>query len=621
MPRLGRVPRSLLIGGLALLSTGAAPFTERSSARTSDRPEAIKAVSDLRNALERRASPSELRRLQRALGKAGPAGGLNGYGMALLLAGSPGDALYVLSVAAAGFPDDFLAFNNLGAVLNNLGQYRLARPLLRYADALSPDNPMVLSNLGAAELGEGRSAEAEKLFSRAVKIAPNHPQANYVLGRLALRRNDLAAARRHLEVSLDGSYTAAAAKALKDVDRALRRSGSAKAEPPGALPPVPLLAAEAGKDALVRLPMVQAGNSAECVSARKWLYAEREKYAAMATATLAELRPYLTAGPGSRPPGESAAASAQPSGARVLRLTPDKAKRGQKGAELWLERLSGSRERFLRDIHARSMEALRIHGELDKAWLAEEEQCLKLEPNARGRCLDEVKRRSCARHAQTFDGEALAVSEAYAQFAPAWEAAALAYHRTVNYWASFIPDPAEAARARIGARGAILQNIDQIVGDMHLMYAVLSPDESCLTTPPPAQSIEGELRLEDFKVPCTFPGLGLDLAVVSFHVDCTTVTVGGDIGVAAVELEWNFVEKTGTLFIGAETGFEAGKLVSAEASARAGLVLSFDGDSMTDIGLEARASAGIRLGQVLTADRADAEAGVRIGLNSTPTFF
>jgi len=42
---------------------------------------------------------------------------------------------------------------------------------------------------------------------------------------------------------------------------------------------------------------------------------------------------------------------------------------------------------------------------------------------------------------------------------------------------------------------------------------------------------------------------------------------------------------------------------------------------MTDIGLEARASAGIRLGQVLTADRADAEAGVRIGLNSTPTFF
>ncbi len=42
MPRLGRGPRSLLIGGLVLLSTGAAPFTERSSARTSDRPEAIK---------------------------------------------------------------------------------------------------------------------------------------------------------------------------------------------------------------------------------------------------------------------------------------------------------------------------------------------------------------------------------------------------------------------------------------------------------------------------------------------------------------------------------------------------------------------------------------------------
>jgi|GEM_PF-1624225 len=611
----------LLIGGLILLVVGSAPYTGRSSTRTSDRPEAIKAVSDLRITLERRASPAGLRRLQQALAKAGPASALNGYGMALLLAGSPGDALYVLSAAAAGAPDDFLAFNNLGAVLNNLGQYQRARPLLRYADELSPDNPMVLSNLGAAELGEGRSAEAEKLFSRAVKIAPNHPQANYALGRLARRRNDLAAARRHLDASLDSSYTAAAAEALKDVDRALRRSGSAKAEAPGAQPPVPFLAAEAGKEASVRLPMVQAGNSAECIAARRALETEGKMKAAWAMTLNEELRRLLPIGPQARPSGGAATAAAPASGARVLRLTPDKAKRGLRGAELWLERLSKSRERFVGDIHARWMEAVRKRGELEKAGLAEEERCRTLEPKLRGLCLEEVKRRACARHAQTFDGEALAVSEAYAQFAPAWEAEALAYHRAVNYWASFIPDPVEAARTRLGARGAILTNYSQIVDQMLFMFSALAPHESCLKTPPPAQSIEGELRLEDFKVPCTFPGLGLDLAVVSFHIDCTTVTVGGDIGIAAVELEWNFVEKTGTLFIGAEAGLEAGKLVSAGTSARAGLVLSFDGESMTDIGLEAKASVGMKLGEALTTDLGGASAGFRIGLNSTPTFF
>lgn len=546
---------------------------------------------------------------------------LNGYGMALLLAGSPGDALYVLSAAAAGAPDDFLAFNNLGAVLNNLGQYQRARPLLRYADELSPDNPMVLSNLGAAELGEGRSAEAERFYARAVKIAPKHPQANYALGQLARRRNDLEAARRHLDASLDGSYTAAAAEALKEVDRALRRSGAAKAEAAEAPPPVPFLAAEAGQEALVRLPMVRAGDSAECIAARRALESEVKKKAAWAKALNEELLRSLPLGPKARPSGEDAKGAAPGSGERVLRLTPDKAKRGLRKAELWGEHLSRLREHYVRDIHARWMEALRKRGELDRAGLAEEEKCRTLEPKLRGRCLEEVKRRACARHAQTFDGEALAVSEAYAQFAPDWEAAALAYHRTVNHWASFIPDPAEAARTRLNARSAILTNYSQIADQMLFMFSALAPHESCLKAPPPAQSIEGELRLEDFKVPCTFPGLGLDLAVVSFHVDCTTVTVGGDIGFAAVELEWNFVEKTGTLFIGAEAGFEAGKLVSAEATAKAGLVLSFDGDSMTDIGLAAEASVGMSLGEVLTTDLGGGSAGLRIGLNSTPSRF
>ncbi len=626
-----RIFAGAVVCGLFAVAAGPAPNriapsshiapVSGSLAGASIKADALRAVEGLRAYLESRAAPGSLRRLREAMRKAPSANALNGYGMALLLSGSPGDALYVLCEAAARGQEDFLPFNNLGALLNDLGQYERALPFLRYADSLSPDNPMVLSNLGTADLGAGRAGDAEALFARAVKIAPNHPQANFALGQLARRRNDLPTARERLNASLEGSYTAGAAKALREVDRALRRSGAAKVEAAGSPPPVPAQAAEAGKDAQVRLPVVRTNNSAECISARRALEAEIKRIGSVALAWNEEMRRLLTVGPQAQTfrPAETTPASAV--GAKELRLKPEKAKRGLQGAEPWLERLSKSKEQFLEGIHARWMDALHKRDELAKEAFVEEERCRTLAPAVRGRCLEEVKRRYCARHAQTFDEEALAVSEACAQFAPEWEAKALAYYRTVNYWASFIPDSAEATRTRIGARLAILRYYSEIVDQIYFMYTALAPDESCLQTPPPAQSIEGELRLEDFKVPCTFIGLGLDLGVVSFSVDCTTVTVGGDIGLAAVELEWNFVEKTGTLFVGAEASFDPGRGLSFEAAARAGIVLSFDGDSMTDIGLEAKASVGMKLGEVLTAGMGGGSAGARIGLNSGPSFF
>jgi len=72
--------------------------------------------------------------------------------MTLFLKNMPMNALVVLTEAARRSPDDFLPFNNLGAILNNFGQYEMALILLRYADELSPDNAMVLSNLGVTEL-------------------------------------------------------------------------------------------------------------------------------------------------------------------------------------------------------------------------------------------------------------------------------------------------------------------------------------------------------------------------------------------------------------------------------------------------------------------------------------
>ncbi len=608
------VVAAFIAGCLLLVNSGASSKAEAPISESA----ALRAASDLKTYLESRAAAEPLRRLEEIMRKASAKNALNGYAMALMLAGSPGDALYVLCEAAACSPRDFLPFNNLGALLNDLGQYERALAFLRYADELSPDNPMVLSNRGMAELGQGRAGEAEKLFKRAVALAPKHPQANFALGMMARRRNELDAAERLLNASLDGSYTSAAAEALGDLRRAARRSGASKARPAKEPPPVPPLATQAGQATRVKLLTVELPNSASAIAARKAFEAELERLGPAVQAMQTEALGFVSQ---AREEAQRTSTEARPSpggGAKIFRLTPDKAKRGLQSAELWWDRLKGIENAFLADIDARIREALSARGELEKAAFAEEMKCGSLPAGSqRNNCREEVRRRACARHFEMFDPIAPEIAALYARFAPQWEAAAEAYHRTVNYWASFIPDPMEAARTRAGARSGPLNEYGAaILPRMVMMTAALAPHQSCLSAPPPSQSIEGELRLEDFKVPCSMPGLGLDLVIVSFHVDCTAVTVAGDFGPLAIELEWDFVRKTGTLFLGAEAGIEAGMGLAFESSLRTGVVLSFDRDSMTDIGLELKAEVGIKLGEVLSADRGGAEAGVRIGLNS-----
>ena len=134
--------------------------------------------------------------------------------------------------------------------------------------------------------------------------------------------------------------------------------------------------------------------------------------------------------------------------------------------------------------------------------------------------------------------------------------------------------------------------------------------------PPPT----GELRIEDFVVPCEFPGIDLSFDGASLSIDCTKVTIGGEVGPVVGELEWDFVQKTGTLFLGVGAEVEAGKLISVGASARLGMVLSFDREGFTDIGLKADADMGASWDLPgRSIDIVKAGGAGQVGLNSAPS--
>jgi tetratricopeptide (TPR) repeat protein len=230
-----------------LISLCGAPDAYPAGGAPALKAEALKAAGDLRARLEKSTAAEPLRQLQQAIRSLKSANEINSYGMMLMLAGAPKNALIVLTAALQAAPDHFLAFNNLGAMLNNLGQFKTALPLLKYADSIAPNNPMVLSNLGNSWIGSGNIDEAERLYRRAVALAPKHPEANYALGVLAGRRGDTRAAEDFLNRSLDGSFTDIASKALRSLRRDSRRSAagsdkSAKTPAPTIpMPPAPIL--------------------------------------------------------------------------------------------------------------------------------------------------------------------------------------------------------------------------------------------------------------------------------------------------------------------------------------------------------------------------------------------
>ncbi|MBN1569195.1 MAG: hypothetical protein JXA73_15195 [Acidobacteria bacterium] len=583
------------------------------------RTDALKTVGDLRASLEARAQAAPLRRLSQTMKSVGSARELNGYGMTLFLARMPANALIVLTEAARRSPDDFLPFNNLGAILNNLGQYEKALILLRYADRLSPNNAMVLSNLGVAELGRRREKEAEALFLRAIARAPNHPEANYALGALSARRGDAQAAQQYLNSSLEGAFTPKAARALKSLEKESRRAAgkqrSTKRDRPSAQPPpVPQQASKENEKLRLVLPMIEAESLPEFVGAQKTYQAEADAAYAIGKPLVLGLRDL--ANPLNQVPAEAAVQK----GRIVIALADGKAKRGFENASLWYSALEDLNNEYATHVTGMMKKLTAIGAEHHQIYETELKKCLPLRGRARDACEAEAKRRACGRYFEAFEPLFQEFKKAYESFVPRWQTAAEGYIRTADYWASFYADPLEAKGRRLDARVESARQYAGIVAYLDGMSNAFGPPLSvCFQMPKPPPPT-GELRLEDFVVPCSFSGIDLSFDGVAVGIDCTSVTIGGELGPLVGELEWNFVEKTGTLFIGVGGEITAGKLISVGASAKLGLVLSFDRENFTDIGLKGEAEMGASLAVPGHAiDIAKAGRNEQIGLNSAPS--
>lgn len=105
---------------------------------------------------------------------------------------------------AADKYNDFRAWNNLGVVNANEGDYASAKTNFEKASRLNNSNPQVLNNLGVVALADGKKAEAAKLFA-----ASTAPEAKYNKGLVELANGNYSAA----AASLDG-YNKALAELL-----------------------------------------------------------------------------------------------------------------------------------------------------------------------------------------------------------------------------------------------------------------------------------------------------------------------------------------------------------------------------------------------------------------------
>jgi Flp pilus assembly protein TadD len=95
-------------------------------------------------------------------------------GMALLQAGSPGEAAQTFRKVLSRFSQDTGALTGLGIALIQLGQPAAALDPLRKSVSITPD-AHTFRTLGVAENLLGQNAQAEADYSRGLSIAPNDP--------------------------------------------------------------------------------------------------------------------------------------------------------------------------------------------------------------------------------------------------------------------------------------------------------------------------------------------------------------------------------------------------------------------------------------------------------------
>lgn len=100
------------------------------------------------------------------------------------------------------YPDQWLAWNNLGAMLQGAGLPEKAIPVLQYCLARQPQHTIVLNNLGQCYLQLGDLAAGRTFLQQCLSVAPLNPDANHSMGMISLYEKNEAAARAYFEKAL-----------------------------------------------------------------------------------------------------------------------------------------------------------------------------------------------------------------------------------------------------------------------------------------------------------------------------------------------------------------------------------------------------------------------------------
>ncbi len=121
-------------------------------------------------------------------------------------------------------PECWMAYNNLGNLLRNRGEFQLARVQLEEALRVRPDLYKVHYNLGNVLWDLRLPADAMRAYERALEVKPDYPDAHNHLGRVLLSQGRRTEALRHLQeaLRLDPEYHDARnnlGMALRDLGR------------------------------------------------------------------------------------------------------------------------------------------------------------------------------------------------------------------------------------------------------------------------------------------------------------------------------------------------------------------------------------------------------------------
>ena len=113
------------------------------------------------------------------------------------------DNVTLYTHSAKVVPDNYWAYNNLGAALASRGQIDAAVNWFSESLRIMPYYPGANQNMGAALYKQGRYVEALPLLERALKLQPRNPDLHVTLGAVLLKMNRNAEAADHFREALN----------------------------------------------------------------------------------------------------------------------------------------------------------------------------------------------------------------------------------------------------------------------------------------------------------------------------------------------------------------------------------------------------------------------------------